>query len=358
MWSRKYNKCIGCGTAVRKHWAKGYCTICYPKFIIRKTSNFNRKDKNFYQIFLKDIKAKISTTQKIRKQARQKVTQILTKELLENLYHKQNKSLQDIANTFQCSRVHIYNLCQRYNIKLKTKSKARESAYRAGKKLRYSPVNTQFFKQWSKEMAYALGFIYADGTISHKLDCVSISQKEIEILNKIKRLLRAGQNIVRYKHQDIYHLQIGSKKIVEDLLRLGVTPAKSLTVKFPEVPDEYLMHFIRGVFDGDGTATSGTIKIFTGSKDFAVGLRQSPITSLNVYHKRIQLHTDMRWKNPFYDVAICATDILRKLYHQFYEGVSKEEYLERKKKAFEQVLQKKQRYSNQKVGTCDKGTDN
>lgn len=36
-------------------------------------------------------------------------------------------------------------------------------------------------------------------------------------------------------------------------MRLGLTKNKSLTVKFPCVPDDYLRDFIRGVFDGDGS---------------------------------------------------------------------------------------------------------
>ena len=38
----------------------------------------------------------------------------------------------------------------------------------------------------------------------------------------------------------------------EDLIRLGVTPRKSLTLKFPKIPIKLVNHFIRGYFDGDG----------------------------------------------------------------------------------------------------------
>jgi hypothetical protein len=39
----------------------------------------------------------------------------------------------------------------------------------------------------------------------------------------------------------------------EDLILLGCTANKSLTLKFPDkVPSELLHHFIRGYFDGDG----------------------------------------------------------------------------------------------------------
>jgi intein-encoded DNA endonuclease-like protein len=38
----------------------------------------------------------------------------------------------------------------------------------------------------------------------------------------------------------------------EDLLKLGMTPQKSRTLEFPDVPTKYLRHFVRGYFDGDG----------------------------------------------------------------------------------------------------------
>ncbi len=52
-----------------------------------------------------------------------------------------------------------------------------------------------------------------------------------------------------------YTLQIGSKKIYNNLLKLGFTPKKSLSLVFPDTPDNVLAHFIRGYFDGDGCAT-------------------------------------------------------------------------------------------------------
>ena len=46
-----------------------------------------------------------------------------------------------------------------------------------------------------------------------------------------------------------------SKKIAEDLIKLGCVPNKSLILEFPtkeQVPDKLINHFMRGYFDGDG----------------------------------------------------------------------------------------------------------
>jgi hypothetical protein len=48
-------------------------------------------------------------------------------------------------------------------------------------------------------------------------------------------------------------LYVQSKIMKADLIHLhGIKPNKSNTVEFPNVPDEYMSHFIRGYFDGDG----------------------------------------------------------------------------------------------------------
>ena len=42
--------------------------------------------------------------------------------------------------------------------------------------------------------------------------------------------------------------------MVRDVMKLGVTPNKSRTMTLPEIPEEYFWDFVRGYFDGDGSA--------------------------------------------------------------------------------------------------------
>jgi hypothetical protein len=49
-----------------------------------------------------------------------------------------------------------------------------------------------------------------------------------------------------------YFLRIGSHALYDDLILLGLYPNKSLTIKFPEIPEQFLRDFIRGYLDGDG----------------------------------------------------------------------------------------------------------
>lgn len=110
-------------------------------------------------------------------------------------------------------------------------------------------------------MAYVLGFFAADGclTINPRgakyLDFTSCDR---DVLVKIRRLMRSGHKISNYRSKrpgiwkDKFRLQIGSKYIFSHLVALGFMVNKSLTIQFPSVPDPFLLHFVRGYFDGDG----------------------------------------------------------------------------------------------------------
>ena len=51
----------------------------------------------------------------------------------------------------------------------------------------------------------------------------------------------------------LYQFNISNEKIYDDVVSLGLTPNKSLTMQFPNMPNEFIRHFIRGCWDGDGS---------------------------------------------------------------------------------------------------------
>ncbi len=60
-------------------------------------------------------------------------------------------------------------------------------------------ITEDYFKTWSNNMAYILGFIAADGVIQKENQCVSISQKESYILEDIKKELKTNQPLYQKK---------------------------------------------------------------------------------------------------------------------------------------------------------------
>lgn len=131
----------------------------------------------------------------------------------------------------------------------------------------YKTKNENFFKKWSPEMAYVLGFFVADGCmIKNKRGAhfIEFQITDKELLEEIKKLFGSSHKISilnkNAKWKTAYRLQIGSKEIFNDLLMLGITPNKSKKIKLPEIPKRYLCHFVRGYFDGDGNVTYGYFK--------------------------------------------------------------------------------------------------
>lgn len=128
-------------------------------------------------------------------------------------------------------------------------------------------INDSFFKVWSKSMAYILGFIVADGCIQDdhiRGKYLQICSGDEEILEKIKARLQSEHKITtikprkimmwgkKYINKEQYSLRIGSHQIYNDLIELGITPAKSKTISLPTVPMAFVAHFVRGYLDGDG----------------------------------------------------------------------------------------------------------
>lgn len=119
-------------------------------------------------------------------------------------------------------------------------------------KVRKYYVNDNFFKVWSGDMAYILGFWFADGNIFKKRFSIGQNSKRKYILEKFLKKMCSNYPI-RQDATGNCRFDILSEKIVADIKRLGGKENKSLDVEFPYIPYKYLSDFIRGLWDGDGS---------------------------------------------------------------------------------------------------------
>ena len=115
-------------------------------------------------------------------------------------------------------------------------------------------VDQDFFKKWSDNMAYILGLLAADGYLNstgrqHRIG-IGLIRSDIKLLQDVRDCIGKKLNIYYSENNAVF--SFGCKEIFNDLIKLGITPRKSFTLKFPKVPNKYLSHFIRGYFDGDG----------------------------------------------------------------------------------------------------------
>lgn len=214
-----------------------------------------------------------------------------------------------------------------------------------GKKAK--PVNEKFFDTWSEQMAYTFGFICSDGNIQkdRNKEVLWFANYDKDIIEQMLNVMESESNIYSYGvyvDKTVHRARITSEYMINRLKELGITQRKSLTLKFPAVPQEFLKHFIRGYFDGNGgfytKNKSGNItvsEIYCGSKDFVDGL-VSAMMSLGLSPK--VYFRERRGKGKgygnVYGVRCYARDT-RKLYDLMYDEATI--YMKRKKDKYDRL---------------------
>lgn len=128
--------------------------------------------------------------------------------------------------------------------------------------------NENYFKVQSNNMAYILGFLAADGTVSKSSNeiKITVSNKDKELLQKIKEELEYTGKIKESTTSDgfdIATLEITCQSYKEDLSKYNIIPNKTYTFSIPTTLNKiYWKDFIRGYFDGDGSvSTAGATAI-------------------------------------------------------------------------------------------------
>lgn len=269
----------------------------------------------------------------------------LTKEKLIDLYTLEKKSLGDIGMIYGVSRTAIYKKLKSYGIEQRSKSEARIEAQKQGKlPQEFFDINENFFSNWSSEMAYVLGIIITDGCIS-KTGTVSLDINDKELLEKVRKAMESEHKIEPSRHQKgLYYFHFTREKLAEDLHRFGILPKKSLTVKFPDVPEAFLADFIRGIFDGDGSVFFDKrrpnfplrSKFISSSANFIDGLQESleflGMPKRTIYRQK----TKNGWSYMF---MFDHKDSI-KLFDILYKNVQNGLFLDRKYKRFLEGIRK------------------
>ncbi|HAG27646.1 TPA: hypothetical protein DCG61_02605 [Patescibacteria group bacterium] len=104
---------------------------------------------------------------------------------------------------------------------------------------------------------YLIGLITSDGSLSKDGRHISITSKDEQILVDIKESFALSCAVSKKssgsnREKSYSLLQIGDVAFYHYLLSVGLSPAKSLTLKELVVPKKYFHDFLRGIIDGDG----------------------------------------------------------------------------------------------------------
>lgn len=116
-------------------------------------------------------------------------------------------------------------------------------------RLKYS-VNEKFFDKWNSQMAYVLGFSYSDGNIYKTSLAWDIQKRDKELLLKIKAVMDSTYPII--ERTNSVRFRMSNQILIKGALKRGLIEKKSKRMNLPNIPKEFVSHFVRGFLDGDG----------------------------------------------------------------------------------------------------------
>ena len=114
-----WKKIVSDGTTA---WENGPRILFNSSFFLKRNQVLEAIERKGWQVrklYFSDTKSKI--------------TSLLTKEKVEELYYRQNKSLQDIAKEYGCTKQWVSLLMEKYGLRRRTRSKAAREAIKRTK---------------------------------------------------------------------------------------------------------------------------------------------------------------------------------------------------------------------------------
>jgi len=113
---------------------------------------------------------------------------------------------------------------------------------------------------WTPRLAYVVGLLTTDGNLSKDGRHITMRSSDIQLLNTFKKCLKLKGKIVQSKNDTLaqkpcYRIQFSNIQFFKWLLKIGLFPNKTYTIKSLDIPDQYFRDFLRGHLDGDGSIT-------------------------------------------------------------------------------------------------------
>lgn len=287
----------------------------------------------------------------------------LNKNHLSVLYQTMKLPQQIIADELECAESTIRLRMSKYGIKGRKNAETKSAR-----------LNQAFFQSWTPQMAWVLGLIFTDGYFYEPSNTVRLAlhPQDVDTLEKVRAFLGPYLSINSWsqsydKSQKISVLAFGNARMAEDLRSLGLRQKKSKTMPFPDIPDQFTRHFIRGCWDGDGSMSGRGAHYTCASKSFieriAIELFNAGIVRDHIHmsygEKVIELKKvygdgpypyrvhERRKQNGSFDIHIFGKQNLPRLHRYLYAGVDISMYMNRKKQKLEQIMKLGQESSGQ-----------
>ena len=210
--------------------------------LIKKLTNENYTNIKIAEIF------NCSESKIIKEKKKHNIVKEIHINIQDIIEYYKNSSIKKTAKFFQISQEKIKKILLENNVKLKDNKSSKKYVY-----------NEDYFKKIDTEdKAYWLGFICADGYINvkNKRLILELKYSDRSHIEKFKKCINSNNPIFDYEQ----NLGKSSRIVItggifDTLYDYGFTSNKSYELKIPYdiIPSDFIRHFIRGYFDGDGS---------------------------------------------------------------------------------------------------------
>ena len=121
-------------------------------------------------------------------------------------------------------------------------------------------VDENYFNEMnSNDKFWVLGLLYSDGynytNKNNKNFSLCFHKNDLECLEKVKSCIKYSGEIKQHNNKNAYYLTVNSVVMSDKLDEMGCVQAKSFVLKWPNINmnQEQSWHFLRGIWDGDGS---------------------------------------------------------------------------------------------------------
>lgn len=177
----------------------------------------------------------------------------LTSQFLVDEYILKAKSANEISKMCGLSHITVINWLKEYKIHVRTIKDLKNK------------INSNFFSKINADAAFLLGYIFTDGDLQYnqKYDYyfLRLYSKYKTNLQTVLKLIKSDAKIQQRKaimtdeirQGKLSFIHIADKKFISDLMGFGMIRNKNSSIKFPKIPEEFISHFIRGCWGGNGS---------------------------------------------------------------------------------------------------------
>lgn len=172
-----------------------------------------------------------------------------------NLYVKEGYTIQEIRSMYRARTQTIMDILN--NNGVNTSDNMRVSVNRLMYHNFFEVIDTE-------EKAYFLGMMMADGCVRHPKgwsSTVTLELIDLDVIEKFQKAVNSDGSITKSERKrrvgdnPTYTATIRSNKMAEDLAKYGVVWNKTYDTQRLrcDIPNSLKPHFLRGMFDGDGS---------------------------------------------------------------------------------------------------------